>query len=169
MTRRELLAIVYSIKQFQQYLYGQRFKIRTDHAALKWLLRFKDPEGQEARWLQLLSEYEFEVEHRAGRSNQNADGLSCHPCKQCGREEQDDEVCFNRLLTLEPSITADELKKSQAEDLDVKPIFVAKENKLEKPTWEIISRESVATRKGSKAYLSSSERYLTLHIIRHRP
>ena len=25
------------------------------------------------------------------------------------------------------------------------------------------------TRKGSKAYLSSSERYLTLHIIRHRP
>ena len=24
------------------------------------------------------------------------------------------------------------------------------------------------TRKGSKAYLSSSERYLTLHIIRHR-
>ena len=27
----------------------------------------------------------------------------------------------------------------------------------------------IITRKGSKAYLSSSERYLTLHIIRHRP
>ena len=49
------------------------------------------------------------------------------------------------MLTLEPSITA-----SQAEDLDIKPILVAKENKLEKPTWEIISRESVAT----KAYWS---------------
>jgi len=33
-TRKELLAVVYGLKQFRQCLYGQHFIIRTDHAAL---------------------------------------------------------------------------------------------------------------------------------------
>ena len=45
-TRRELLAVVYFIKKHCHYLYGRDFEVRTDHAALKWLLSFKDPEGQ---------------------------------------------------------------------------------------------------------------------------
>ena len=36
-TRKELLAIVYSMKYFKQYLMGRHFKIRTDHAPLTWL------------------------------------------------------------------------------------------------------------------------------------
>ena len=35
-------------------MYGQHFKIRTDHAALKWLLQLKTPEGQLARWIDRL-------------------------------------------------------------------------------------------------------------------
>ena len=41
-TRRELLAIVMSIKHFHHYLYGRRFTVRTDHGALRWLLNFKN-------------------------------------------------------------------------------------------------------------------------------
>jgi len=44
-TRRELLAMVKSIKHFHHYLYGRRFLIRTDHASLRWLMSFKDLEG----------------------------------------------------------------------------------------------------------------------------
>ena len=44
-TRKELLALVDSIKHFHLYLYGQRFTICTDHAALKWLLHFRYLEG----------------------------------------------------------------------------------------------------------------------------
>ena len=47
-TRRELLAIMVFLKQFRHYLTGAPFLIRTDHAALIWLLRKKDPEGQMA-------------------------------------------------------------------------------------------------------------------------
>jgi hypothetical protein len=36
-TRKELLVIVNAVGHFHKYLYGQHFKIRTDHAALKWL------------------------------------------------------------------------------------------------------------------------------------
>lgn len=79
-TRRELLAIVKSIKNFHHYLYGRPFKVRTDHGSLTWLLNFKNPEGQIARWFELLSQYEFKVEHRAGRSHSNADALSRRPC-----------------------------------------------------------------------------------------
>lgn len=86
-TRKEMLAMVHFIKSFRQYLYGQPFILRSDHAALKWLLRFKEPEGQLARWMEVLSEYDFTVEHRAGRSHANADGMSRRPCRQCGRDE----------------------------------------------------------------------------------
>lgn len=34
-TRRELLAIVESIKSFHHYLYGRKFLIRTDHISLR--------------------------------------------------------------------------------------------------------------------------------------
>jgi len=63
-TRRELLSIVESIKAFHHYLYGRKFLVRTDHASLKWLLSFKDVEGQLARWMEKLQHYEFEVIYR---------------------------------------------------------------------------------------------------------
>ena len=46
---RELPALVKCIKHFHKYLYGQRLWGRIDHAALKWLLQFRNPEGQLAR------------------------------------------------------------------------------------------------------------------------
>jgi len=42
-TRKKLLAIVYSFKYFKQYLMGRSFKIRTDHAPLTWLRHTPDP------------------------------------------------------------------------------------------------------------------------------
>ena len=95
-TRRELLAIVKSVEHYHHYLYGlESFTVRTDHGSLRWLLRFKNPEDQMARWLTKLGMYNMEIEFRPGRFNSNADGLSripCGPCKRChkksGMEEQ---------------------------------------------------------------------------------
>ena len=83
-TRKELLAVVTFIKHFRPFLYGHKFLVRTDHSSLKWLLRFKDPEGQLARWLEVISAYDMEIEHRAGKLHGNADGLGRIPCNQCG-------------------------------------------------------------------------------------
>ena len=86
-TRREMLALVWAAQHFQSYLLGRSFLARTDHYALKWLHSFKDPEGQVARWLELLSRFDFTVSHRAGQKHVNADALSRRPCSQCGVED----------------------------------------------------------------------------------
>ncbi|KAJ7987593.1 hypothetical protein DPEC_G00328090 [Dallia pectoralis] len=79
-TRRELLAAVEFTSHFRQYLLGRSFIIRTDHSSLRWLTRMREPEGQLARWLEKLAEYDFRVIHRPGRHHQNADALSRRPC-----------------------------------------------------------------------------------------
>ena len=78
-TRKELLALVDSVKHFRCYLYGRKFRARTDHAALQWLHNFKEPTGQVARWLERLAEFQYEIVHRAGRIHSNADALSRYP------------------------------------------------------------------------------------------
>ena len=67
-----------------QALWGRPFKVHTDHSALKC---FKDPHGQVARWLEILSEYDFTVEHCQGIKHGNADSLSRLPCRQCGASQ----------------------------------------------------------------------------------
>lgn len=83
-TRKELLALVYFVRYFRHFLYGKPFTVRTDHGSLRWLMQFKNPEGQVARWLEILSTYEMKIEHRPGRLHRNADALSRIPCRQCG-------------------------------------------------------------------------------------
>ena len=47
-----------------------------DHSSLTWLFCFKALQGQLARWLEELSQYDFTIVHRAGRKHANADALS---------------------------------------------------------------------------------------------
>ncbi|GBL98275.1 Transposon Ty3-I Gag-Pol polyprotein [Araneus ventricosus] len=37
------------------YLYGRKFLLRTDHVSLRWLLNFREPEGQIARWIHSIA------------------------------------------------------------------------------------------------------------------
>ena len=92
-TRKELLAVVASVKHFHHYLYGQEFVIRSDHGSLRWILNFRNTgEGQLARFLETLSAYSFQLQHRAGRLHLNADTMSRRPCyadncQYCARYE----------------------------------------------------------------------------------
>ena len=79
-TRKELLAIVFFTEYFRHYLLGRSFEVRTDHSALRWIFTFKNPEGQMARWLEMLMRFDFKVTHRPGKLHGNADALSRRPC-----------------------------------------------------------------------------------------
>ena len=80
-TRKELLAIVRFCRQYRYYLLGKPFTIRTDHSSLRWLLRFREPQGQLARWIEELSQYNMVLKHRAGVKHLNADALSHIPTR----------------------------------------------------------------------------------------
>ena len=90
-TRCEMLALVWAIRHFRPYLYGKPFMVCTDQFS-QVVESFKDPEGQLARWLEILREYQFTVEHRPGnKHSSNAHALSRIPCKQCGWQEELEE------------------------------------------------------------------------------
>ena len=99
-TRRELLAVVYFVTQFKHYLLGKRFTVRTDHGALTWLFNFKEPEGQLARWMEMLSPFDIQIVHRAGLLHSNCDGLSRRPCPDtcstCKKGELKEELKSGR-------------------------------------------------------------------------
>ncbi len=103
-TRRELLAVIKALDHFHPYLYGRQFIIRTDHSSLRWLVSFKFPEGQLARWLEKIQQYNFRVQHRAGREHLNA--LSRRPClrtscRHCDRvESKEHEAKKNESLII---------------------------------------------------------------------
>ena len=84
-TQKELLAVVKFCRQFCHYLLGRHFLVRTDHNSLVWLTRFRHLEGQQARWLEELSQYDFKILHKKGVEYQNADSLSRlrDPFKEC--------------------------------------------------------------------------------------
>jgi len=130
-TRKELLAIVYSVKYFRQYLLGRSFKIRTDHAALKWLRRTPDPVGQQARWLEILEEYDFQIEHRSGVKHQNADALSRRPCAikscacrhSCEVDSEDDISVIHTVATIVSAGPAD--RPESTLDVSQSPSLIA--------------------------------------------
>ena len=127
-TRKELLAVVFFIHHFRPYLIGKKFTLRTDHGCLRWLSNFKHPEGQMARWLERLQEYDFDIVHRRGRQHQNADSLSRLPCKQCGREshqtvEPEMVVC---AVIAGQSLT--DVRQSQLADTSISFVLQAVEN-----------------------------------------
>ena len=65
-TMKELQAIVFCTRHFRHYLLGRRFVIRTDHNSLIWLLNFRNIEGQLARWIVELAQYNMIIQHRSG-------------------------------------------------------------------------------------------------------
>ncbi|OWZ00561.1 Gag-pol fusion protein [Phytophthora megakarya] len=75
----ECLSVVWSIKLFRPYLYGRKFTIITDHAALKWHMSSPNLTGKLRRWALILQEMDFDIEYRPGNTNVVADALSSAP------------------------------------------------------------------------------------------
>ena len=138
-TRRELLGVVYFVRQFKLFLAGQDFTVRTDHGALTWLMNFKDPEGQMARWLETLQQYNFKIVHRRGRLHTNADALSRLPCSQCKRDTHScPETTRETVAVIDVSSTQN-LRNQQLQDELVGVVLQAKEKDIKPSEREVKS------------------------------
>ncbi|CAC5384903.1 unnamed protein product [Mytilus coruscus] len=170
-TRRELLAIVLAVKHFHHYLYG---------------VNFTNPEGQLARWLEILGTYTFIIKHRAGLKHGNTDGLSRRPCVNCKHCDSRDVTEVNYQIE-NPAIrsinmldenetedipittnwfnnkTPEEFKQAQLDDPVISKMLTWTKSS-EKPKWPEISRFS----QHHKTYWSQWDRLIVVDGILYR-
>nr|GEV38039.1 hypothetical protein [Tanacetum cinerariifolium] len=72
----ELGAVVFSLRLWRHYLYGTKCVIFTDHKILHYILNQKELNLRQQRWIELLSDYDFEIWYHPGKANVVADALS---------------------------------------------------------------------------------------------
>ncbi|KAM1318632.1 hypothetical protein ACFX2H_003744 [Malus domestica] len=72
----ELAAIIFALKIWRHYLYGEKCKIFTDHKSLRYLFTQRDLNIRQRRWIELLSDYDCTIEYHPSCANVVADALS---------------------------------------------------------------------------------------------
>ncbi|KAG8502445.1 hypothetical protein CXB51_000382 [Gossypium anomalum] len=72
----ELVAIVFALKIWRHYLFSEKCHVFSDHKSLKYLMRQKDLNLRQRRWLELLKDYELVIDYHPGKKNVVADALS---------------------------------------------------------------------------------------------
>ena len=71
-----MLAGVESMLRHREILQGAKFDWITDHKGLIHLLKQRNLSGRQARWIEKISEFDFEVVYVPGLENNVADALS---------------------------------------------------------------------------------------------
>ena len=121
---KECLAIVWAIHKFRHYLIGAHFIIHTDHKPLEWLESSKASRAHSQRlerWSLELRAYDFEIVHRPGNANQNADALSRRPIA---------------LLGMIPPIDAEQIIAAQKNDATLSSIYELIDHKSTPPNTD---------------------------------
>ena len=72
----ELAAVVFALKIWRHYLYGEKCRIYTFHKSLKYLLTWKDHNLRQRRWLELFKDYDCIIDYHPGKANVVVDSLS---------------------------------------------------------------------------------------------
>ncbi|KAK5773358.1 hypothetical protein PVK06_049664 [Gossypium arboreum] len=72
----ELAAIVFALKIWRHYIFGEKCHVYTDHKSLKYLMTQRDLNLRQRRWLELLKDYELVIDYHSGKANVVADALS---------------------------------------------------------------------------------------------
>ena len=73
---KEMIVVVHCLQTWMVYLLGPKFVVRIDNVANIFFNTQKKMSPKQARWQELLHEYDFVWEHKLGRHNQVVDALS---------------------------------------------------------------------------------------------
>src|SRR5262249_49332218 len=72
----EMATVIFALKIWRHFLYGEKCEIFTDHKSLKYLLKQKDLNLRQRRWVELLKDYDCQILYHPGKANVIADSLS---------------------------------------------------------------------------------------------
>ena len=72
----ELVTIVFALKIWRHYLYGEQFEVFSYHQSLKYIFTHQDLNMRQHRWMKFLEDYDFTLHYHPGKANVVADALS---------------------------------------------------------------------------------------------
>nr|GEY22603.1 reverse transcriptase [Tanacetum cinerariifolium] len=72
----ELAAVVFALKIWRHYLYGEACDIFIDHKSLKYIFTQRELNMRQRRWLELLQDYDTNIQYHPSKANVVADALS---------------------------------------------------------------------------------------------
>ena len=72
----ELAVIVFALKIWHHYLYGEQFEVFSYHKCLKYIFTQQDLNMRQRRWMEYLEDYDFTLHYHPGKANVVADALS---------------------------------------------------------------------------------------------
>nr|GEU44041.1 putative reverse transcriptase domain-containing protein [Tanacetum cinerariifolium] len=72
----ELGVVVFALKIWRHYLYGTKCAVFADHKSLQHILDQKELNMRQHHWLELFSDYDYEIRYYPGKANVVVDALS---------------------------------------------------------------------------------------------
>ena len=72
----ELTVIVFSLKIWRHYLYGEQFEVYSDHKSLRYIFTQQDLNMRQRKWMEFLEDYDFTLHYHFGKANVVANALS---------------------------------------------------------------------------------------------
>ena len=72
----ELAAIVFALKIWCHYLYGEQFEVFSDHKSLRYIFTQQDLNMRQRGWMEYPEDYEFTLHYHPNKANVVAGALS---------------------------------------------------------------------------------------------
>ena len=72
----ELATVIFALKIWRHYLYGETCDIFTNHKSLKYIFTQKELNMRSMWWLELLKDYDARIQYHPGKANMVADALN---------------------------------------------------------------------------------------------
>ena len=65
----ELEVVVFALKIWRHYLYGEQFEVYSNRKSLKYIFKQQDLNMRQRRWMEFLEDYDFTLHYHPGKEN----------------------------------------------------------------------------------------------------
>ena len=72
----DLTALVFALKIWHHYLYGEQFEVFSCHKSLKYIFTQRDLNMRQRIWIEYLEDYDFTLHYHLGKANVVANALN---------------------------------------------------------------------------------------------
>nr|GEY33616.1 putative reverse transcriptase domain-containing protein [Tanacetum cinerariifolium] len=124
----ELGAVVFALRLWRHYLNGTKYVVFINHKSLQYILNQKEMNLRQQRWIELLSDYDCEIQYHPGKENVVADALS--------RKERDKPLRVRALMMTVHNDLPKQIREAQEEAMKGENVKEENSGRLIKQIFE---------------------------------